>query len=607
MLIELLLPLALAALPQAPSASPQAPQPDGVITVRGHTFQTWADYVASPYFQMWGLRCGAPENRLPQNILDQPFAPPNDCGYGTTNPQSEYDPTFILDIPVVVHVIERTNGTGHIPESRVRSQIDILNEDFQAIAGSNGANGNNGLIQFHLATVDPDGNATTGITYDVNNTWYNDSGSYWNSLAWDTHNYLNIYTNDASGYLGYVPDIPQGGIVGSNSDRVVVLHSSFGNNGPIGPPYNKGRTTTHEVGHYLGLWHTFDGGCASGSNCYNNGDRICDTNPESSPEYYCSTGSSSCGSTDPIHNYMDYSEDLCLWEYTPEQINRMRCTLEHWRPDLAETGGGGTGPANDNCADCEPIIGPGTVAFDNTNANTDGGADCNSGGTNDIEADVWFCYLALSNGTATVSTCGLTSVDTKIAVYDSCGGTLIACNDDACGTGSEVSFPIVAITGYMIRLGNYPGASQGAGSLSVSEGTGCTSSISNYCTSSANSTGGAAIINASGTASISANDILLSSYPVPPNQFGIFFYGPNPLNVPLGNGRLCVGGGTYRLGVIQSDSFGIAMQTLNVTSPPQPSGQITAGSTWNFQYWFRDPGTGAGSDLSDAVEISFCN
>jgi hypothetical protein len=260
MLIELLLPLALAALPQAPSASPQTPQPDGVITVRGHTFQTWADYVASPYFQMWGLRCGAPENRLPQNILDQPFAPPNDCGYGTTNPQSEYDPTFILDIPVVVHVIERTNGTGHIPESRVRSQIDILNEDFQAIAGSNGANGNNGLIQFHLATVDPDGNATTGITYDVNNTWYNDSGSYWDSLAWDTHNYLNIYTNEANGRMGYVPDIPQGGIVGSNSDRVVILHSVFGNNGPIGPPYNKGRTTTHEVGHYLGLHHTFEGG-----------------------------------------------------------------------------------------------------------------------------------------------------------------------------------------------------------------------------------------------------------------------------------------------------------------------------------------------------------
>ncbi|MDP6839512.1 MAG: zinc metalloprotease [Planctomycetota bacterium] len=605
MSIELIIPLALSALLQAPPVSPQGPDQTGVITARGHTFASWADYVSSPYFQGWGLRCGTVPRETPANILDQPLAPPNDCAYGSTNPQSEYDPTFTLDIPVVVHVIERTNGTGHITEARVRSQIDILNEDFQAIAGSNGANGNNGMIQFHLATVDPDGNATTGITYSVNNTWYNDSGSYWNTLAWDTNNYLNIYTNNAGGYLGYVPDLPQGGIVGSNSDRVVVLHSSFGDNGPIGPPYNQGRTTTHEVGHYLGLWHTFDGGCGSASNCYNTGDRICDTNAESGPEYGCSAGSS-CGSTDPIHNYMDYSEDLCMWEFSPEQINRMRCTLEHYRPDLAETGGGGAGPANDNCADCEPIIGPGTVAFDNTNANTDGGADCSDGGSNNIDADVWYCYLSFSSGTATVSTCGQTGIDTKIAVYDYCGGNLIACNDDTCGTDAEVSFPVSALTSYSIRIGSYPGSAEGSGTLTVSEGSGCSSSISNYCTSSANSTGGAATINAGGTASVSANDTLLSSYPVPPNQFGLFFYGPNQVNAPLGNGRLCVGGGVYRLGVVSSDSFGIAMHSLDITSPPQASGQITAGSTWNFQYWFRDPGTGASNDLSDAVQISFC-
>ncbi len=270
-------------------------------------------------------------------------------------------------------------------------------------------------------------------------------------------------------------------------------------------------------------------------------------------------------------------------------------------------GGGGTGPANDDCANAETVIGPATVAFDNTGANTDGGADCSDGSSNDIEADVWFAYMAMATGGATISTCGLTSIDTKIAVYDACGGTLIACNDDACGSESEVSFNVNALTGYMIRVGNYPGTAQGSGSLSIVEGSICSSGISNYCTSGTNSTGGAAIITATGTPSIAANDIVLNAFPCPPNQFGLFFYGPNQSNNPFGNGRLCVSGGIYRLGVVQMDSFGIASKSLDVTSPPQASGQITSGSSWNFQFWFRDPGLGAGFDLSDGVEVSFCD
>ena len=107
-----------------------------------------------------------------------------------------------------------------------------------------------------------------------------------------------------------------------------MLWSSIGLNAPIGPPYNLGRTTTHEVGHYLGLYHTFDGGCAPASGCNTNGDLICDTNPESSPNF-SPCNRSTCGSPDPTNNYMDYSDDICMTEFTEEQARRMRCTLEN--------------------------------------------------------------------------------------------------------------------------------------------------------------------------------------------------------------------------------------------------------------------------------------
>ena len=120
---------------------------------------------------------------------------PSDCGYWTNAPQSEYEPTFYYDIPVVFHVIQNTSGVGFLSEATIQDQIDVLNEDFQALAGSPGAPGTNGKIRFHLANSDPQGNPTNGITYTTNNTWFVDSGNYWDTLAWDTNRYLNIYTN----------------------------------------------------------------------------------------------------------------------------------------------------------------------------------------------------------------------------------------------------------------------------------------------------------------------------------------------------------------------------------------------------------------------------
>lgn len=308
---------------------------DGTIVTPAGNFDSWAEYVQSDYFRENGLRCGAAFE--PDTTEAATLGNPADCTYNLTDPDPIYDPSIVrYRIPVVVHVIQSTSGSGFLSEADVQSQIDILNEDFLALPGTNGALGNDAQIEFYRPTEDPDGNPSNGITYSTNNTWYNDGGGYYNTLAWDTNRYLNIYTNTASGALGYVPDLPQGGIAGSNQDRVVILWSAFGRNSAFGPPFNQGRTATHEVGHYLGLYHTFSNGCGSASSCYTTGDRICDTPQESSPSSGCPTSKATCGSNDPEENYMDYSNDLCMTEFTVEQNYRMRCSLEGYREDLFE-------------------------------------------------------------------------------------------------------------------------------------------------------------------------------------------------------------------------------------------------------------------------------
>ncbi len=363
---------------------------DTHIIADGVLYESWDQYFNSDYFRNQELRCATHVDQA--NILDGfaggvgPAGSPADCTYNSTNPAGEYDPsTGKFRIPVVIHVIQRTNGTGFIPEDRVRSQIDVLNEDFLAIFGSNGENGTDIQIEFFLATEDPDGNPTDGITYSTNDTWYNDGGRYYDTLHWDTNRYCNIYTNNASGALGYVPDLPQGGLAGQARDRIVVLHSTFGRDAPF-IPYHLGRTTTHEMGHYLGLWHVFDNGCGTDA-CYNTGDRICDTNPMNSPTFGCPGGRNQCGRPAPFHNYMDYSDDICMDNFSPEQARRIRCSLEHYRPDLAQAGcpadidGNGVLDADD------------FFAYLDLFASDDPAADIDADG--DIDADDFFAYLDL--------------------------------------------------------------------------------------------------------------------------------------------------------------------------------------------------------------------
>ena len=142
----------------------------------------------------------------------------------------------------------------------------------------------------------------------------------------------------------------------------------------------------------------------------------------------------------------------------------------------------------------------------------------------------------------------------------------------------------------------------------------CPATTTTYCTASPNSTGGAAFINASGTPSVSQNNLTLEVAGAVGAQFGLFYYGANQINLAFGNGVRCVGAGgigIFRLGPpAQTDAFGDLTRHWDLTQTPSNagSGAVSAGDTWNVQFWYRDPASTQGSsfNLSNAIEISWC-
>jgi hypothetical protein len=324
--------------------------PDGSLVINGTHYESHAEFQQSDEFKEGGHRCATPHldilfRDLSSDIPDKLAA---DCSMTSTTIKSEYNPSggALYTIPVVFHVIQKTDGTGNLATSLLTSQIDILNEDFRALAGTPGAGGTDTKIQFVLATTDPNGNSHSGINRVTSNAYFTDPGpgaynDMKDALNWDTSRYLNIYTNDANGALGYAT-FPQQDAEAYN-DGVVLLHTSVGRNSPGGGIYNQGRTATHEVGHYLGLFHTFQSGCGSAGAPYTTGDLIADTNRQSAPNYNCPGGASSCSSSDPIENYMNYTQDTCMDTFTSEQTNRMRCSITSYRSTLVGGGGGGGG------------------------------------------------------------------------------------------------------------------------------------------------------------------------------------------------------------------------------------------------------------------------
>ncbi|KDQ63522.1 hypothetical protein JAAARDRAFT_147939 [Jaapia argillacea MUCL 33604] len=220
-------------------------------------------------------------------------------------------------IHVYWHVVSKDSTAfgGNIPNWQINKQINGLNRDFADTS-----------IQFKLIRV----------SRTINEDWFNNVGPNTHQQMVMKNNYrrgsrssLNIYSvgfkaGSGAGLMGYAT-YPYWYGGNPKDDGVVILFSTIP--GGSSENYNLGKTLTHEVGHWAGLFHTFQNGCSSP------GDLVSDTPPEASPAYGCPASRDSCmgGGLDPIHNFMDFTEDGCMQSFTVGQVKRMQAQMRTYR------------------------------------------------------------------------------------------------------------------------------------------------------------------------------------------------------------------------------------------------------------------------------------
>lgn len=214
-------------------------------------------------------------------------------------------------IPVYWHTITNTAGTsGAVSQAAIDAQLDVLNDAYAPWGWT-----------FTLAAV----NTTANSNWFTAGPGTNNERNMKQALRQGGAGDLNIYTtNPGGGYLGWAT-FPSSYRNRSWDDGVVILYSSIP--GGNAAPYNLGDTATHEVGHWMGLYHTFQGGCN------NTGDSINDTPRERSAAYGCPVGRNTCNQAgnDPITNFMDYTDDSCMFEFTADQDARMDAQFTAFR------------------------------------------------------------------------------------------------------------------------------------------------------------------------------------------------------------------------------------------------------------------------------------
>jgi hypothetical protein len=252
-----------------------------------------------------GLRCGT-RQADPQS---------EDQGAGRGGRAGDPSVAFPVTINVYFHIIKSSSGDGAVTTQQINAQMSVLNNAFA------------GTASFVLA----------GTEMTVNDAWFamepgtsaeRDAKA---ALRIGSADDLNIYTaNPGSSLLGWAT-FPSSYRGNPQNDGVVILYSSVPNGGA--DPYDEGDTATHEVGHWIGLYHTFQGGCGGPRNTNKQGDLIADTPAEASPTFGCPVSRDTCASpgADPIENFMDYTNDACMFEFTGEQFSRAQDQFARYR------------------------------------------------------------------------------------------------------------------------------------------------------------------------------------------------------------------------------------------------------------------------------------